>query len=80
MPDLDSLERGKKFHPDIPAATDSFFLKGSNSLDWGMKNRLARIFNPISRRSVMLATSRGPLRGSSALTSPSFPWWSMRMR
>lgn len=38
-------------------------MKGSNSLDWGMKNRLARIFNPHSGRTVMLAIDHGYFQG-----------------
>ena len=57
MPDLDDVKEGKKYHTDIPQTTEGFFLKGSNSLEWGMKNRLARIFNPHSGRTVMLATA-----------------------
>jgi len=42
---------------------EGFFLKGSNSLDWGIKNRLARIFNPVSGRTVMLAIDHGYFQG-----------------
>ena len=63
MPDLDDLKEGKKYYTDIPQKTDGFFLKGSNSLDWGMKNRLARIFNPHSGRTVMLAIDHGYFQG-----------------
>ena len=49
MPDVDELKEGKKYYTDIPQKTEGFFLKGSNSLDWGMKNRLSRIFNPKTR-------------------------------
>jgi putative autoinducer-2 (AI-2) aldolase len=57
------LKEGKKYHTDIPQTTEGFFLKGSNSLDWGMKNRLARIFNPHSGRTVMLAIDHGYFQG-----------------
>jgi putative autoinducer-2 (AI-2) aldolase len=63
MPDLDGLKEGKKYHTDIPQTTEGFFLKGSNSLEWGMKNRLARIFNPHSGRTVMLAIDHGYFQG-----------------
>jgi 3-hydroxy-5-phosphonooxypentane-2,4-dione thiolase len=46
MPDVDDVQDGKNYHLDVPMQANPFFLKGSNSLDWGMKNRLARIFNP----------------------------------
>jgi putative autoinducer-2 (AI-2) aldolase len=63
MPDMDEISEGKKFHVDRPQQTEGFFLKGSNSLDWGMKNRLARIFNPDSGRTVMLAIDHGYFQG-----------------
>lgn len=63
MPDIDEVSEGKKFNVDIPQETEGFFLKGSNSLDWGMKNRLARIFNPDSGRTVMLAIDHGYFQG-----------------
>jgi putative autoinducer-2 (AI-2) aldolase len=63
MADIDELKEAKKFYTDIPQKTEGFFLKGSNSLDWGMKNRLARIFNPNSGRTVMLAIDHGYFQG-----------------
>ncbi|MFH1981583.1 MAG: 3-hydroxy-5-phosphonooxypentane-2,4-dione thiolase [Pseudomonadota bacterium] len=63
MPDVDDLKEGKKYYTDIPQKTEGFFLKGSNNLDWGMKNRLARIFNPESGRTVMLAIDHGYFQG-----------------
>jgi putative autoinducer-2 (AI-2) aldolase len=63
MPDVDELKEAKKFYTDTPQKTEGFFLKGSNSLDWGMKNRLSRIFNPLSGRTVMLAIDHGYFQG-----------------
>jgi putative autoinducer-2 (AI-2) aldolase len=63
MADLDELKAAKKYYSDTPQKTEGFFLKGSNSLDWGMKNRLARIFNPESGRTVMLAIDHGYFQG-----------------
>lgn len=51
------------FAPEIPQKSELFFLKGSASLDWGMKNRLARIFNPVTGRTVMLAFDHGYFQG-----------------
>ncbi len=49
---------------DIPArTTENFFLKGSGSLDWGMQNRLARVFRPATGRTVMLAIDHGYFQG-----------------
>ena len=63
MPDLDNTQDGKDYGIGIPVAASPFFLKGSNSLDWGMKNRLARIFDPRTGRSVMLAVDHGYFQG-----------------
>ena len=63
MPDVDEMKEAKQYYTDIPQKSEGFFLKGSNSLDWGMKNRLARIFNPKSGRTVMLAIDHGYFQG-----------------
>ncbi len=63
MPDVDEIKEAKKYFADIPQKTEEFFLKGSGSLDWGMKNRLSRIFNPDSGRTVMLAIDHGYFQG-----------------
>jgi len=61
MPEAD--KEGKTYHVDIPQKSELFFLKGSTELDWGMKNRLARIFNPKDGRTVMLAIDHGYFQG-----------------
>ena len=53
----------KDFRPEVPQRCETFFLKGSNELDWGMKNRLSRIFDPASGRTVMLAVDHGYFQG-----------------
>jgi putative autoinducer-2 (AI-2) aldolase len=63
MADVDGITSEKDFYLDIPARSEAFFLKGSNSLDWGMQNRLARIFDPASGRTVMLAIDHGYFQG-----------------
>ena len=63
MPDADDLKEGKKYQTDRPQKAEGFFLKGSNSLEWGMKDRLARIFNPVSGHTVMLAFDHGYIMG-----------------
>ena len=63
MPDIDGINKAKQFYTDVPQTSESYFLKGSNSLDWGMKNRLGRIFNPVSGRTVMLAIDHGYFQG-----------------
>ncbi len=63
MADTDDLKSGKLFRPHIPVSQERFFLKGAGSLDWGMKNRLARIFNPQTGRTLMLAFDHGYFQG-----------------
>ena len=62
MPEADSAGE-KTYHVDIPQKSEPFFLKGSNNLDWGMKNRLSNIFDPRSGRTVMLAFDHGYFQG-----------------
>ena len=63
MADKDDIKQGKEFHVDTPQENKAFFLKGSGALDWGMQNRLAQIFNPVSGRTVMLAFDHGYFQG-----------------
>ena len=63
MPDTDAIADGKNYHFETPMRAAVFYLKGSNSLDWGMKNRLARIFSPDDCRTVMLAVDHGYFQG-----------------
>jgi len=63
MADLENVKDAKDFHLDIPAKNKAFFLKGSNSLDWGIKNRLSNIFSPRSGRTLMLAIDHGYFQG-----------------
>jgi putative autoinducer-2 (AI-2) aldolase len=53
MPDVDGFAEAKQYHADTPQKAEPFFLKGSRALDWGLQNRLARIFDPKSGRTVM---------------------------
>jgi len=64
MPDVDSANEARNFYIDIPVqTTGNFYLKGSGSLDWGMQNRLARVFSPATGRTVMLAIDHGYFQG-----------------
>ena len=66
MADMDNLKDTKDYHLDIPAKTGSFHVKGAGALDWGMQNRLARVFRPGSGRTVMLAIDHGYFQGPTA--------------
>jgi putative autoinducer-2 (AI-2) aldolase len=59
MPEIDVSKADKNYYLDVPQRSEAFFLKGSNNYDWGMKNRLSRIFNPVSGKTVMLAFDHG---------------------
>jgi len=63
MPEVDESQKEKEFYVDIPAKCEAFFLKGCNSVDWGMKNRLSKIFDPHSGKTVMLAIDHGYFQG-----------------
>lgn len=63
MADLDDIRDGKNFGIGTPQDNHAFYLKGSGQLDWGMQSRLARIFNPESGRTVMLAFDHGYFQG-----------------
>lgn len=67
MADLQGLKVPKNYQVDVPFANQSgFYLKGSNSLEWGMKRHLANIFNPKSGNTVMFAFDHGYFMGSTA--------------
>jgi putative autoinducer-2 (AI-2) aldolase len=62
MPEADATE-AKQFHPEVPQENRAFFVKGAGAYDWGMQNRLARIFRPESGHTVMLAIDHGYFQG-----------------
>jgi putative autoinducer-2 (AI-2) aldolase len=62
MPEAD-IQEAKNFHEDLPPPEQGFFLKGAAGYDWGMMNRLARIFRPDTGRTVMLAIDHGYFQG-----------------
>jgi len=63
MPEVDSSKKEKEYYEDVPQEAPGFFLKGAGNVDWGMKNRLSRIFNPETGRTVMLAIDHGYFQG-----------------
>ena len=63
MADMDSVKEAKNYYHDVPVPGYGFFLKGAGNLDWGMKNRLSRIFNPQTGKTVMLAIDHGYFQG-----------------
>jgi putative autoinducer-2 (AI-2) aldolase len=63
MADLDGQKKNKEFFTSVPQQAPGFFLKGSHQYDWGLKNRLSRIFNPQSGNTLMLAFDHGYFQG-----------------
>ena len=63
MADLDDLRDGENFGLDQKVENQSFYLKGCDHLEWGIKDRLSRIFRKESGRTVMLAFDHGFIMG-----------------
>jgi putative autoinducer-2 (AI-2) aldolase len=66
MADIDGTKQEKKdkeYFSNVPQEAPGFFLKGSHQYDWGLKNRLSRVFNPKDGRTVMLAFDHGYFQG-----------------
>ena len=63
MADTDGNKDAKDYGIGVPVKTEGFFLKGAGNLEWGMKDRLSRIFNPVSGNTVMLAFDHGYIMG-----------------
>lgn len=63
MADNIGNQASKEYHLDVPHTNDGFYVKGASHCDWGVKNRLAKIFNPRSGNSVMLAFDHGYIMG-----------------
>ena len=54
------------YHLDVPAAQEGFNVKGAAHCGWGMQARLARMFDPRSGNTVMLAFDHGYIMGPTA--------------
>ena len=63
MADLDDIREGQKFGTGVAIKNQSFHIKGADNLPWGTKDRLSRIFNPKTGRTVMLAFDHGFIMG-----------------
>ncbi|MBA5763043.1 3-hydroxy-5-phosphonooxypentane-2,4-dione thiolase [Vibrio sp. 404] len=66
MADKDGIQKAKEYGLDQPAVSRSFYVKGMDHVDWGMKDRLSRIFRPESGKTVMLAFDHGYIMGATA--------------
>jgi putative autoinducer-2 (AI-2) aldolase len=65
MPEADLLPESTtdRYRSTTPPPDQHFFVKGAAHYDWGLQNRLARIFDPGSGRTVMLAVDHGYFQG-----------------
>ena len=63
MADKEGMISEKDYGIGIPQAHQVFYVKGADHLDWGMKSRLAKIFNPKSGNTLMLAFDHGYFLG-----------------
>ncbi len=63
MADLDDIREGRTFGIGVETKNKNFHVKGADNLPWGMKDRLTRIFNPQSGKTVMLAFDHGFIMG-----------------
>ena len=66
MADAIGNKAAHDYHLDVPPVQDGFYVKGAAHCDWGMQNRMARLFNPKSGNAVMLAFDHGYIMGPTA--------------
>ncbi|MDF2631727.1 MAG: putative aldolase [Caproiciproducens sp.] len=66
MADKEGFKIAKDYQTDVAFAKNGFYVKGMDDVEWGMKNRLSKIFNPKSGNTVMLAFDHGYFMGSTA--------------
>ena len=59
------IDPSKDFHTDVAPGRTNYHLKGMDNMDWGMKDRMSRIFNPKSGNTLMLAFDHGYIMGAS---------------
>ncbi len=62
---VSEIDPKKDFHVDIPQQKFPFHVKGAENCEWGMKDRLSRIFNRESGHTLMLAFDHGYITGAS---------------
>jgi putative autoinducer-2 (AI-2) aldolase len=63
MADTEGVKDTKHYFTEVPASHEGFHLKGAHQLDWGMRNRLSKVFRPSTGRTVMLAIDHGYFLG-----------------
>lgn len=63
MADLEGFREAGEVKEFSGSPAGNFHVRGCNHLDWGMKNRIARIIKPDTGRTVMLAVDHGYFQG-----------------
>ena len=63
MADNIGNKAAKEYYLNVPFRQEGFYVKGAANSDWGMKNRLAHLFDPKSGNTVMLAFDHGYIMG-----------------
>ena len=63
MADIQGNKESKDYYIGITVENRSFFVKGNAHYDWGLQNRLAKVFNPVTQNTVMLAFDHGYIMG-----------------
>jgi putative autoinducer-2 (AI-2) aldolase len=67
MPGIEGSKLAKDYAVDVPfMGSERFHVKGMNDVDWGMKDRLSRIFRLETGKTIMLAFDHGYIMGSTA--------------
>ena len=67
MPGEDEGKAAKDYQVKVPfAGSGLFHVKGMNNVDWGMKDRLSRVFRRETGKTIMLAFDHGYIMGSTA--------------
>ena len=61
--DTTQVSAEKAYYEDVPPPTQSFHVKGAAHAEWGLKDRLSRIFSPKTGHTVMLAFDHGYIMG-----------------
>lgn len=63
MADMDGFREANNFGLDQQVQHTHFHVKGAENQSWGLKDRLSRIFNPETGKTVMLAFDHGFIMG-----------------
>ncbi len=57
MADMDGIlaNKDKDYGVGVPVETNNYFLKGLSGADWGVRDRMSRIFRPSTGKTVIWA-------------------------